>query len=151
MNIVTILLAIVCAVVMSNFAYANGLQAHRDKWEKLTMIAPISAEPLAHSTLADPPALLFLIASMSFTALAYVYYSGNQNDTFQKTILISGTVLGLLMSLSTDLGILLGIFGLEPWLLLLSLVISDVVHSISVRRQRCEGCVSIQGFGDEKA
>lgn len=33
----------------------------------------------------------------------------------------------------------------------LSVVMSDISHSICVRRQRCEGCVSDQGFGDEKA
>ena len=136
---------------MSKFAYAHSHEVHRDKWEKLTSIFPITAKPFVHSILADPPALLFLIASMSFTASAFAYYSINRSDVFQNTILLSGTVLGLVVALSMDLGILLGIFGLEQWFLLLSLMISEVFHFVCVRKQQCEGCVSNQEFGDEKA
>lgn len=136
---------------MSGFAHAHSHQLHREKWERLISILPTSAKPFTNPILADPPALLFLIASMSFTVLVYAYYSINRNDTSQNTILLSGTVLGLLMALSMDLGILLGIFGLEQWFLLLSLILSDSFHLIFVRRQRCEGCVSNQGFDDEKA
>jgi hypothetical protein len=150
-KVIASLLAIVCASLMSKFAYAHSHQVYRDNGEKLTSIFPITAKPFALPSLADPPALLFLIASMSFTASAYAYYSSNRGDIFQNTILLSGTVLGLLLALSMGLGILLGIFGLEQWFLLLSLVISDIFHFICVRRQRCEGCVSNQEFGDEKA
>lgn len=151
MKAILLLLAIVCAGLMSSFAYAHSREIHRDKWAKLSSIAPISAKTFELPMPANPPALLFLIASMSFTASAYTYHSVNRSDSFQNPILILGTVLGLLMALSIDLGILLGIFGLEHWFLLLSLVISDIFHSVCVRKQRCEGCVSTQGFGDEKA
>ena len=136
---------------MSCFANAHAHQVHREKWAKLTSIFPISAKGSTHPTLAEPPALLFLVASISFTASTHAYYSTNRGDIFQNTTLLSGTVLGLLMALSMDLGILLGIFGLEPWFLLLCLILSDVFHFVCVRRQRCEACVSNQEFGDEKA
>jgi hypothetical protein len=150
-KVVTFLLAIVCAGLMSCFANAHAHQVHRDKWEKLASIVPTSAKDFTLPLLADPPALLFLVASMSFTASTHAYYTTNRGYIFQNTILLSGAVLGLLMALSLDLGILLGIFGLEPWFLLLSLVVSDIFHFVCVRRQRCEGCVSNQEFGDEKA
>jgi hypothetical protein len=150
-KVATLLLAIVCAGLMSCFANAHAHQVHRDKWAKLTRIVPLSAKGFTPPALADPPALLFLVASMSFTASTHAYYITNRDDVFQNAILLSGTMLGLLMALSLDLGILLGIFGLEQWFLLLSLVVSDVFHFVCVRRQRCEGCVSNQDFGDENA
>lgn len=115
MKAILLLLAIVCAGLMSSFAYAHSREIHRDKWAKLSSIAPISAKTFELPMPANPPALLFLIASMSFTASAYTYHSVNRSDSFQNPILILGTVLGLLMALSIDLGILLGIFGLEHW------------------------------------
>jgi len=144
-------LASVCAILMSGFAYAHGRPVNRDKWEGLTSVFVNSAKPLAPGILADPPAFLFFIASMLFTSLAYTYHSINRGDAFQNTILAWGIVLGLLTAWSMDLGVLLGVFGLEQWFLLLSLVLSDIFHLIFVRSQRCEECETDWDCGAEKA
>jgi hypothetical protein len=141
------LLALVCAGLMNSCAYARSHQVHRDKsWDPQPR-----DKPPWHLVILDPPALLFLIASMLFTALCYAYHASNRGDVFQRPILILGTVSGLLVALSLDTGILLGICGLEPWFLLLSLVLSDFFHLVFVRQQRCEEWVSHQELGDEKA
>lgn len=141
--------ALVCASLMSSFAYAHGRQVHRDRW----LDHQPGTKPPGHLQvlLADPSTLLFFIASMSFTALAYAYHYSNGSDTYQNTILIAGIALELLVALAMDIGILLGLFGLEPWFILLSLVLSDFFHLICVRGQRYEECVSDRGLGDEKA
>lgn len=141
------LLALACASLMSRFAYAHRNQTHRDKLDA----ARPSVNPQADSALTDPSTLLFFIASMSFTGLAYAYHSSNRSDAYQNSILIAGIVLGLLVALAMDTGILLGLFGLEPWFVLLSLVLSDFFHLICIPRQRCEECVNDQDFCDEKA
>jgi hypothetical protein len=149
-KVITTLLASVCASFMSLFAFAHGHQMHRDNFD-FEVLSP--AQPPWHLVTTEPPAVFFFIASMSFTTLSYANYSSNRSDVYQNTILISGTVSGLLVALSLDTGVLSGIFGLEPWFLLLSLVLSDFFHFVCVRKQRCtcDECVRNEEFGDEKA
>lgn len=86
---------------------------------------------------------------MAFAALAYFYYHSNDNDEHQKPILVSGAMAGLLVALSLNFGVFLGIFALEPWFILLSLVISDCFHFIFVHRPRHEDCKK-EVLDDEK-
>lgn len=84
---------------------------------------------------------------MAFTALAYAYHSLNQQDERQNAFLAVAAMAGLLAALSLDVGILLGIFGVEAWCILLGLVASDLFHWALNRRSRYPDS---EWLGDEK-
>jgi hypothetical protein len=146
-----LLLACLCASLTCSYAYAHAKNTHRDNWNALARITTDRMESLDDRILASPTALQFFLANMSLTALAYAYHSSNCGDGFQNAILVSSVVSGLLLALSLDLGIILGVFGLGPWILLLGLVISDFFHLTCVRRRRYVELESEPEYGIEKA
>lgn len=151
MKVAILLLALVCASLMGSFAYAHANSDHRTRWDKVTNIATGRSTYLEGRLFADPPALVFFVASMSLPVGAYVYHASNDGDSFQNAFLTTGALAGLLVALAMDIGLVLGIFGLEPWFLILSLTVSDVFHFICIRRPRYEQRGLERNFGDEKA
>ena len=134
-----LLLATMCAGVMGRFAHAQARPSGL-RFDRL--------ENLEHK-LPEPVASVFFVACMAFAALAYYYYHSNDNDEHQKPILVLGAMAGLLAALSLDFGVFLGIFALEPWFLLLGLVVSDCFHSIFFQKPRYAECEK-EVFDDEK-
>jgi putative copper export protein len=127
-----LLLAATCAGAMSLFGYEQAEAFHRTTWEESTKDRSFTID--LHHSFPEPTASIFFVACMAFAALAYFYYHSNDNDEHQKPILVSGAMAGLLAALSLNFGVFLGIFALEPWFLLLSLVVSDCFHFVFFRR-----------------
>jgi hypothetical protein len=136
------LLAALCAGIMGIFANAQAPGEHilSAEGESTDRTFPPTLRPMVWNTHNDPQKLpeptdsFFFIACMAFAGLTSLYYRSNERDEYQKPILVSGAMVGLLAALSLDLGILLGIFALEPWVVLLSLVVSDCFHRAVLRR-----------------
>jgi hypothetical protein len=84
---------------------------------------------------------------MAFTALAYTYHSLSPQDERQNAFLVVTAMAGLLTALCLDVGVLLGIFGVESWFLLLGLVASDLFFWAL---NRCSRHPDSEWLGDEK-
>lgn len=143
-----LLLAPLCAKLTGLFAYAHARHDHRANWAELTKST--STWVVNNQRLPDPTPIVFFIACMAFAALAYLYHRSNDSDVYQKPVLVSGAMAGLLVALSSDVGVLLGVFALEPWFLLLGLVVSDCFHSVFVQRTWDAMCKK-KAFDDGKA
>lgn len=71
---------------------------------------------------------------MTFTSLAYTYYRLNENANHQNSILISSAMTGLTIAFGLNVGLLIGVFGIEVWSVVLGIVFSDVFHGVCLRR-----------------
>lgn len=82
----------------------------------------------------NPTDLHFFLSFMSLVALAYAYYILNKGDKHQNVVLVLAGAGGLVVAMSLDVGILIGIFGVETWFMTLGLVVSDALHTGYMRK-----------------
>jgi hypothetical protein len=73
------------------------------------------------------------VASMAFTALACAYHHNNEQDKCQNVVVLTAAFAGLGLASYLDRGMLVGIFGVEVWVILLALVVSDLLHEMNRR------------------
>lgn len=88
---------------------------------------------------------------MTFLALTYAYHESNGEDKHQDAFLASAAIVGLVLALSLDVGILIGVFAIVTWLTALGLVVSDLFHALYMRRPSRSKWYRQEFIGDDKA
>lgn len=148
-----------CMLVMGNYAMENGLSTDHHllmtgMFRRHQEINPLEAHGLEvkHSMavsriltdiskgilvarimpdfVLEPSAPLFFAASMTWAFLEWAHYQSNVSDQYQGAILGIASTFGFLAAIGRGKDMLTMLFCTMPWVMHLSLLVSDVFHRV---------------------